>query len=67
MSGHSYYATTANELAEQEIGSWAAVRVIDWVKNQSCDKPFRLKELEGPFGNKDYCRGLSFFFPFSKR
>lgn len=47
MSGHSYYATAVNELAEQEMGSGAAVGVKDWVKNQSCDKPFRLKDLEG--------------------
>lgn len=48
-SGHSYYATAVNESVEQEIRSRAAVGVKDWVKNQSCDKPFSLKDLEGPF------------------
>lgn len=63
MSGHSYYAMAVNESVEQEIKGRAAVGVKDLVKNQSCAKPFRLKDLEGPFWKKDYCSGLS---PFPK-
>lgn len=49
ITGHSYAVIMQRLKMSQEMGSRAAVGVKERVKNQSSDKPFGLKDLEGPY------------------